>query len=196
VRASLASLTVRAACLALAALSALPVAKPAYWSHLTAPHTPSWSATWIWARSDKSRTRKQSDILWRLLHDALPLGIHTQRWLPRSGPCPWGCTVLEDAAHLFCHCPTVRPVWHEMLDRWRRVSKLSWPLTPHLVAFGRPPRHAISNVTRALLPQWDRLHAATVQAIWNLRCKTVMDGAPKPSVPALVAASLSLTVPA
>jgi hypothetical protein len=35
-----------------------------------------------------------------------------------------------------------------------------------------------------------------VQAIWNLRCKTVMDGAPKPSVPALVAASLSLTVPA
>lgn len=86
--------------------------------------------------------------------------------------------------------------WHDMLDRWRRVSKLSWPLTPHLVAFGRPPRHAISNVTRALLPQWDRLHAATVQAIWNLRCQTMMDGAPKPSVPALVAASLSLTVPA
>jgi hypothetical protein len=152
-------------------------ARPILWSERTAPHTPDWQVTWKWARSALNRTRYQGDLdlLWQILHNALPTG-HRQRWRPQGGLCPFGCNAIETSAHLCLDCPVALRAWRPGLEHWRRMSGLLWTVSPHLVAFGRPYLFTPSPATRRLLPLWDRVHACV---------RTAIEGTPPPDSAAL-----------
>ena len=178
------SITTRITRAAMVAASMPDLVRPVLWSERTAPQTPDWTKTWKWARSDKHRTRYQCDLLWLVLHNALPTG-HRQQWRPQGGRCPYGCDAMETSAHLLLDCPISLRAWRPALHHWRGLSGLAWPVSPHLVAFGRPHPFVPSLATRKLLPTWDRIHACTVHVLWAARCRTAIEGAPPPVSPAL-----------
>src|SRR6478609_8535381 len=102
-----------------------------------------------------------------MLHDVLATG-HRRRWLPDANVhCPFGCPVTETAVHLFLDCPVAETAWSVTLTKWQGICNERWKLSPWIVATGRPiDFDADGHFDLRLLGRWDRMHAATVQAIW------------------------------
>jgi hypothetical protein len=161
-----------------------PVIAPVRWSERLAPETVDWRAVWLWARSARHRSRIQADLLYRMLHNALATG-HRNRWRTgATGKCSFGCDAVEDAIHLFYDCLVSRRAWEVALEKWRAICGERWQLSPRLVVTGRPPDFdADQSFDLRLLPRFDSLHACTIQAVWNLRCRVAIDGAAVPSAP-------------
>ena len=130
-----------------------------------------WPIVWVWARSEKHRTRYQSDLLWKILLNVLPTGHRFQWTADSDGKCPHGCGALETAPHALFECRFARDAWTASLASFAQRAGMRLSLSAALVALGRPGR----PLPRLLRPVWVTWHACTINAIWAARCRMFFD---------------------
>ena len=104
------------------------------WNRLMLPEPPP-STTWSFElKFDQVLLPVFADFKFRLQHNALTFGYKFQWHTERNTFCPFGCSSLENAHHLFWTCPFVQPLWTLFLRPFS--SLVHQPITWSQIVFG------------------------------------------------------------
>lgn len=94
--------------------------------------------------------RKDSDISWRLLHNALVTPRKLNQWkIINASKCPW-CDQDGNAMHMFFHCNKTTPLWNYVSRKIEIINKSS-ALTCEQALIGFPSTNPASKLSNYLL---------------------------------------------
>lgn len=84
--------------------------------------------------------RRDSDISWRLLYNALPTPKKFTEWnIIRRKNCPWCLDKEGNIMHMMFYCKTTAPLWSFASRKICTINGNSPPLTLHQAMTGFPP---------------------------------------------------------
>lgn len=151
-----------------------------------------WVAVWLWVWA-AYRDLKVADFLWRLFHQALPLG-YNRRGFARKQTDPAKsntnccvCPEMETYAHFLRDCPSSSAVW-----AWfRRVWSSAFPADPlHrdlLRALFLAPRKIRKRARSRLLVR-SIVMGELLYTVWIQRCRALFDKQPNEFSPLVIIA--------
>jgi hypothetical protein len=143
------------------------------WRRIIPPNQP-WTRIirWIWSRH---RNRKINDILWKVLHQRLPLGEN--RWWSDDVSCPCGLE-LETHQHLFSQCSVSHQFWRWLQTAWRLTTGHNIVINSPSIIFASVPPTRIHKTARAKWHLFSIAHGEAMYCIWLQRCRSIFDDEP------------------
>lgn len=95
--------------------------------------------------------RRDSDISWRLLHNALVTPKKLKQWnvIP-SESCPW-CNEVGNIMHMIFHCNQTTQLWKHIFIKVKTINGSSTSLTYEQALTGFPPTTPASKLTNFIL---------------------------------------------
>lgn len=91
--------------------------------------------------------RRDSDIVWRLLHSALVTPRKLHQWkIISSGLCPW-CKQDGNLSHMFFQCEQTKPIWNFVSTKLAAINQSPLPTYEQLLVGypGKTPSAKLSN---------------------------------------------------
>jgi exonuclease III len=148
----------------------LPVFEPK-WRRIIPPNQP-WPRIlkWIWCRD---RNRKVNDMLFKMLHQRLPLG-ENRNWSDDVA-CPCGLD-LETHQHLFAECTISHQFLRWFQSVWRNTTGHNIIINNPMVMFSSVPPTRIHKTARAKWRLFAVVHGEAMYSLWLQRCKFIFDG--------------------
>jgi len=98
-----------------------------------------------------------ADVLWKIAHRHLPVGVPVTHIAPDGPHCPWCKGTLNSISHLFQQCPIANAVWSV-------TTSMAQILTPSNTNF---PFIYLIHTRNKFKQRYARLlQSAAIQAIW------------------------------
>ena len=111
--------------------------------------------------------RRTQDLLWKISHHSLPIGISIAHISPHSGFCPWCPTIPNTSHHLFHSCPLASTLWSIILSISHIISPNSSPASN--IQLNRPTK--IKHISRLLI-------SSLLWTIWTSYTSTSFGSSP------------------
>ena len=105
--------------------------------------------------------RKTQDLLWKIAHQALPIGIKISKISPHSGFCPWCPTIPNSLSHMFHSCPFTSSLWSYALS-------FTHLITPH----SSPSTNILSNSHNKIKHLSRLIISSVIWTVWTSYCST------------------------
>lgn len=94
--------------------------------------------------------RRDSDITWRLLHNALVTPRRLNLWkVISTGQCPW-CNEEGNTMHMFLQCTQVKPLWNYVSSKIAIINRSTLPNYEQLLV-GFPANNPASNLSNFMI---------------------------------------------
>ncbi|KAF5341067.1 hypothetical protein D9611_005971 [Ephemerocybe angulata] len=136
---------------------------------------------WMSFRNNDIRNRRTKQLLWKIMHQGLPIGTYWDKITNYEGRsrCK-ACVTVESAEHIFTECTHngQKTVW-KIVTRIFEKKNIPWT-TPTLgTILGCGVTHIMDARTGKPRPEANRLYtmvvAEAIQFIWRSRCTWIID---------------------
>src|SRR6185436_618758 len=104
---------------------------------------------------------KTQDLLWKIAHQSLPIGIRISKISLHSGFCPWCPTIPNSLSHMFHSCPFTSYLWSYALSFTHLIKPHSSPSTNIL---SNSPKK-IKHISRLII-------SSVIWTVWTSYCST------------------------